>query len=114
MEKWKDIIGFEGRYQISNMGNVMSLKYKRGKRPKLLSPSINGEGYKNVSLRDGFVATNRTIHTLVAEYFIPNPLGLPQVNHKDGDKLNCQEDNLEWSTSGDNTRHYHKYIRKYA
>lgn len=95
IEEWKEVLGFENRYKISNLGNILSLRYKRGKVPKLLSPSINGDGYKNVSLRNGSFAINRTIHRLVAEHFINNPNNLPQVNHKDGNKLNCIITNLE-------------------
>lgn len=108
MEIWKDIEGFEGLYKISNFGRVASMFYKRGKVEKLLSPSINGDGYYNVSLRKDNIAFNRTVHVLVATHFVDNPYNLPQVNHLDLNKFNCRYDNLEWCTSGDNTRHYHK------
>ena len=102
-EIWKDILGHEGSYQVSNLGRVRSLDrecwnghvffVKKG-RVLQLKPSTSG--YMRVSL----VRNNDAyVHRLVAAAFHPNPDGLPQVNHKDENKLNNTADNLEWCTS---------------
>lgn len=95
-EIWKDIVGYEGKYMISNMGNVKSLNYKRSNKEKILKPFKNKDGYLIVGLCINGKKTNFQIHRLVAEIFIPNPNNLPQVNHKDENKLNNSVDNLEW------------------
>lgn len=80
-------------YAISNLGNVYS--YKNGKVVKL-SPRSVGWGYLQVSLCKNGEIKQCLIHRLVAEAFIPNPLGLPEVNHIDENKLNNRAENLEW------------------
>lgn len=94
MEIWKDIQGYEG-YQVSNEGNVKSLKY--GKE-KILTPTINGRGYYHTVLRKDCKSTTVYIHRLVAQAFIDNPNNYPQVNHKDENKTNNAVSNLEWCT----------------
>ena len=96
-EIWKDIKGFEGLYQVSNYGLVRSLRDNHGRaRELILKPKMNRGGYLYVALwKDGKSMTCR-IHRLVAEAFLPNPLGLPQVNHIDEDKTNNRVENLEW------------------
>ena len=99
-EIWKDIPGYEGKYQISNLGNVMSLHFKRSPTNKrLLKPmSDNGYGYLKVMLRDNGSYKMKSIHRLVAEAFIPNPEEKPNVNHIDSNPKNNRVDNLEWCT----------------
>ena len=92
---WKDIKGFDGKYKISNFGEVMSIDYGKTKKSKLLTPKQHHTGYLLVRLcyGDGRMPKNRTIHSLVAEAFIPNPENKRCVNHKDGNnthKENCQ------------------------
>lgn len=102
IEIWKDIKGYEGRYQISNFGNVMSLNYNNTGKPHLLAPSKDKDGYYQVGLS---MKQNRKyfrIHRLVAEAFIPNPENKEQVNHKDEIKNNNNVDNLEWATVSEN------------
>lgn len=105
MEEWKDIIGFEGIYKVSNLGNVLSLNFKRSGKAKLLKPCVNGEGYYNITLRKNMKSYTKTIHVLVAEAFLNKSDSSFQVNHIDGIKLNNIYSNLEWCSSGDNTRH---------
>lgn len=102
MEKeiWKDIPGFEGIYKISNFGNVHSIRYN-----KLIKISIGKRGYRVISLWYRGKGKTVAIHRLLALLFIPNELNLPCVNHKDGNKLNNDLNNLEWVTYSQNNQH---------
>lgn len=90
-EIWRDIENYKGIYQISNLGNLKNVK--TGKNFKI---SQNKFGYVEFCLRKNGKAKTIKCHRLVAEAFIPNPNKLPQVNHKDENKLNNRMDNLEW------------------
>lgn len=92
-EQWKDIIGYEGLYQISNLGRVKSLKY--GKE-RILKPIKKKDGYLTVVLYNG-VGKKMYIHRLVAINFIPNANNLQEINHKDENKENNNLNNLEWT-----------------
>ena len=88
-----NIKGFEGRYEISNTGQIKSVRTGR-----ILKQRLNRNGYCQVDLcKDGAQKTFR-VHRLVAYAFIPNPNNLPEVNHKDECKTNNRIDNLEWCT----------------
>lgn len=102
-EIWKDISGYEGLYQISNLGRVKSKR-------KILKP-INGE-YLHVGLSKNGIQTTKLIHRLVAENFIDNPNNLPQVNHKDENKHNNCVNNLEWITFKENMNYGTKQDRE--
>lgn len=112
-EKWADIKGYEGSYQISNMGRVKSLKRKINsnnggkyvKNESILTPIISSKGYYRVSLSKDSKTKIFSIHRLVAESFIQNTNNLPQVNHKDENKLNNNVDNLEWCDNKYNLRY---------
>lgn len=98
MEIFKDIEGYEGLYQISNLGNVKSLNYGRTGKEKILKPVKNKYGYLCVGLHKQEKLKTFNIHRLVAKVFIENPNNLPQVNHKDEDKTNNAVENLEFCT----------------
>lgn len=111
-EVWKDIAGYEGLYQVSNQGNVRSLDRVsehnfsgkitlKGTEKK---PSFDGK-YLFVVLSKEGKRKQVTVHRLVAEAFIPNPQGLPCVNHKDENKKNNVVDNLEWCTNKYNSNY---------
>ena len=118
-EIWKDVEGYEGYYQISNCGRAKSLdrvfdhknKYnflsQRRQKGRMLKQSFSRK--KNGYLVVGFSKENihdvRTVHSLVAKYFILNPENKPQVNHKTGDKTKNHYTLLEWSTALENTGH---------
>ena len=102
-EIWKDVAGYEGFYQASNRGNVRSLarvdSLGRKCRGRVLKQGYSSSGYLQVSLHKNGKFKNRTVHRLVAESFIHNPNGLPQVNHRDEVKDNNNVENLEWCDS---------------
>lgn len=94
-ETWKDVVGYEGLYQVSDLGRV-----RRNGRE--LSQSRNEHGYSRVSLCKNGKPKTLYVHRLVAEAFVPNPLGLPEINHKDENPSSNAASNLEWCTSGYN------------
>ncbi|MGH1436583.1 MAG: NUMOD4 domain-containing protein [Lewinella sp.] len=109
---WKDVKGYEGKYQVSSDGQVKSLDrlighysgYKRKHRGRLLRPGGSINHYLTVSLDR---KTHR-IHRLVAEAFIPNPAQKSTVNHRDFNKWNNHVSNLEWVTVQENVIHANK------
>lgn len=111
MEKeiFRPIIGFEDKYEISNIGNVKSLNYRQTKNSNNLKPKISKQtGYKEVVLSNKKTKKTISIHKLVASAFIPNLDNKPCINHIDGNKLNNHVDNLEWCSYSENTVHSFK------
>lgn len=112
-EIWKDIKGYEGLYQVSNLGRVKSLYrkiktingYVKTVRQKLLKQTIDDTGYYVVSLWKNNKHIRPHIHRLVAENFIINIENKPCINHIDGNKLNNNVLNLEWCTAKENNIH---------
>ena len=105
-EEWRDIAGYEGLYQVSNLGRVKSLdRYvphktfgKKFCKGCLMATHTNNAGYATVNLCKGNQYKSIDVHRLVAEAFIPNPNNLEVVNHKDENKKNNLVENLEWCT----------------
>lgn len=121
-EIWKDIEGYEDLYQISNRGRARSLsrymsipknnhskKHRKFHKGGILETNKPGNrGYAALALYYNAKMSKRiVVHRLVAKAFIPNPKDKPQINHKDGNKLNNHVNNLEWVTCSEN--HYHAY-----
>ena len=102
MEQWKAIAGYEGLYEVSDLGMVRSLKF--GKE-RILKPGKTHSGYLLVNLcKDGHTKPI-LVHRLVAEAFIQNPNNLETINHKDEVKTNNVASNLEWMSIADNIRY---------
>lgn len=109
MEIWRPIINYMGFYEVSNLGNVRSIERivtdKNGvnyhHKGKTLSQNFDHKGYKRVQVQGKWLP----VHRLVATAFIPNPDNKPQVNHKDTNKINNNDWNLEWVTNQENHNH---------
>lgn len=102
MEIWKDVEGYEGLYQVSNMGRVKSLKYDK---EKIIKSCKNSRGYLIVNLYKDKKMKDHKVHRLVAQAFLPNPNNLPQVNHKNEIKTDNRVDNLEYCDSSYNNNY---------
>lgn len=114
IEEWKPICGYEGLYEVSNLGKVKSLNYNNTKQEKILSQVKKDNGYLYVNLYQKGNSKNFRVHRLVANAFIDNPSNLPCVNHKDENKENNQVYNLEWCTHKYNTNYGTTQQRKVA
>ena len=97
----RDIPGLEGRYAATIDGRIWSHRRKRFR-----TPAVQASGYLTIGIKESD-GRHRTlsVHRLVAITWLPNPEGLPQINHKDGVKANCAVANLEWCTSSENISH---------
>ena len=111
-EHWKDVVGYEGIYQVSSNGRIKSLARfivcghgGRMKRETILKNQTHPDGYPQIELNLNAKKFQVKIHRLVAQSFLSNPLNLPYVNHKDGDKTNNSIENLEWCTPSENLIH---------
>src|SRR5690606_20717030 len=112
-EIWKPVNGYEGYFEISNLGNVKALKRvetisrgrKSSKKERLLKCWLNNSGYPAVVLTVNWKRKDYLVHRLVAEHFIDNPNNYPLVNHIDCDKTNAIYSNLEWCKYSINEKH---------
>ena len=100
---WKDIKGYEGLYQVSDDGRV-----KRVSTDRIANITVDGRGYSKKAITLNGETKQYSVHRLVAEAFIENPLNKSEVNHIDGNKLNNCVENLEWVTRSENMKHAHK------
>ena len=111
MEVWKDVVGFERAYQVSNLGRVKSKTRKGVIAERLLRPFKNNQGYECVDLWDNN-HKKKLVHRLVAEAFIANPNNKKEVNHIDGNPLNNKVENLEWVSHKENMLHSHRVLHQ--
>jgi hypothetical protein len=102
-EIWRDIKGYEGLYQVSNLGNVRSLRYGNRNEVRELFLKPHNQGYLQVELHKDGKRKMFTVHRLVARAFVPGYFDGAHVNHKDENKHNNQADNLEWVTIRENS-----------
>ncbi len=111
--RWSDVVGHRNQYEVSSCGRIRSKDRAgingRKLKAREIKQRVTRDGYYTVSLGATQVEQKQcVVHRLVAIAFIPNPENKPQVNHKDGDKLNNSVDNLEWCTASENMIHAHK------
>lgn len=121
-EVWKQILGYENMYEVSNQGRIRSLpryvkdiKKKRTRffKGRFINLSYDSNtGYFKVQLSKDNVKNKVFVHRLVASAFIPNPENKPTVNHKDGVKINNYIDNIEWCTYSENTLHSYRVLNR--
>lgn len=119
-EIWKDIIGYEGLYQISNLSSVRSInrvvvghnKKKYNKLGRTISFHINKFGYVQYNLYKNKNRRHEFAHRLVAIHFIKNPKNKPCVNHKNGIKADNRLENLEWTTYSENNLHSYRILSR--
>lgn len=109
VEEWRDVVGWEGLYEVSNLGNVRSLRTMYAGKPLLIKPfEANLYLYTRFSAHD--IAEKQLLHRAVAIAFIPNPKGLSDVHHIDEDKYNCVVSNLQWVSKQENQAMRNKYV----
>lgn len=116
--EWRDVVGFEDLYKVSNEGQIMSLRrFRQGKNghpvtvyERILKYKIDKDGYHGVTLSRDSVHCSLRVHRIVAIAFIPNEQNHPQVNHKDSNKANNAVDNLEWTTDQGNKDHCRRTV----
>jgi hypothetical protein len=102
IEVWKDIDGYDGKYQVSNYGRIRSTYAENKRRIVILKPMVQKNGYLYVALWKNNKKKNKLIHRLVASLFVDNPNCYTEVNHKDENKENNMANNLEWCAHKDN------------
>ena len=104
-EIWLPVVGYEDTHEVSNLGRVRRIMLYGKPVCRILTHSVGPTGYHRVMLSDGERTNIRQVHRVVADAFIPNPMNLPQVNHKNGDKGDNCITNLEWVTAKENITH---------
>ena len=107
MENWKDVPGYNGRYQVSDQGRVRNTKSGR-----MLKSHTQGRGYMQAMLSKDGRRSYPLVHRLVAQAFIPNPGNKPHINHKNGIKTDNDASNLEWCTMSENLLHRHRILKQ--
>ena len=114
VEIWKPVVGYEGLYEVSNLGKVKAIKWHRGEEEKEMKPYTTYKGYLRLRLTKNGKGKQFQIHRLVAEAFIPNPENKPCIDHINTDRtdntvwlnedgsVNYEKTNLRWVTNKEN------------
>lgn len=123
IEEWKELIDYEGLYEVSNLGRIRALKRtvrcvsRAGKEfvktapAKLITPKRGGNtDYLRVNLCKAGEVKDYSLHRLIAQTFVPNSENKKEVNHKDGNKQNNNIRNLEWVTRSENLKHRYRVL----
>ena len=118
--EWKPVVGFEKLYQVNENGEIKSMDRiitdcngrTRMWHGRIMKPRFDKDGYKTIQLCQGGKITQKKVHRIVAEAFIPNPNNYPVVNHKDENKENNEVSNLEWCTVKYNTLYNDGVMRR--
>lgn len=121
-EEWRPVPGYEGLYEVSNLGRVRShdrwvlrgFGRKALWKGRILKPRLGSKGHLFVTLYNEDNGSHRSVHRLVAEAFLPNPEALPVARHLDDDKENNRLDNLSWGTFRDNSQDALRNGRRYG
>lgn len=107
-EIWKDVIGYEGLYQVSDLGNVKSLNYRRTGKEKNIYINTDKYGYLNVMLSKNSLNKRFYVHRLASICFLKSIADKCFINHIDGNKTNNNINNLEWCNCSENIKHAYK------
>jgi len=110
---WKSVLGFEGIYEVSNMGQVrLIIDRSKKKKYDILKSTVNTHNYYRINLYKKGVRYSKLIHRLVAESFLINEFNKRTVNHKDGNPSNNELSNLEWATDSENVKHSFDFLNR--
>lgn len=99
-----ELIKIDERYSIDNDGNIYSTNYKNSGKVRMLSPALDAKGYLKTVLH----GKSTRVHRFIAVHLVPNPEGLPHINHKNGVKTDNRVENLEWCTNKSNIEHAYR------